>query len=62
MRWPKPRLTVAMILRWADEFHRQKKRWPHHFDGRIQQAGDETWARVNSALSRGNRSCPGDPP
>ncbi len=58
-RWPKPRLKFAQILKWADEFHRRKGRWPHHFDGRIQGAGDDTWARVNDALARGNRGLPG---
>jgi hypothetical protein len=58
-RWPKPRLTIAQILEWADEFHRQKGRWPHHFDGHIKQAGDDTWARVNDALAHGNRGLPG---
>lgn len=58
-RWLKPRLTVAMILQWADEFRRRKRRWPHHFDGRISRAGEDTWARVNSALARGDRGLPG---
>ena len=58
-RWPKPRLTVAQILDWADEFHREKGRWPHHFDGHIRRAGDDTWARVNDALAQGNRGLPG---
>lgn len=58
-RWSKPRLRVAQILKWADEFHRGKGRWPHHFDGRIEGAGEDTWARVNDALARGNRGLPG---
>lgn len=58
-RWPKPRLTVAQILEWADAFRRQKDRWPHHFDGRIQGAGEDTWSRVNDALMNGNRGLPG---
>ncbi len=57
--WPKPRLRIAQILKWADEFHRRKGRWPHHFDGRIEGAGEDTWARVNDALARGNRGLPG---
>jgi len=58
-RWPKPRLKVAQILKWADQFRRRKGRWPHHFDGRIEGAGDDTWARVNDALAQGNRGLPG---
>ena len=58
-RWPKPRLKVAQILKWADGFRRREGRWPHHFDGRIEGAGEDTWARVNDALARGNRGLPG---
>jgi hypothetical protein len=48
-----------MILGWADEFHRQKGRWPHHFDGRVSRASEDTWATVNSALAGGDRGLPG---
>src|SRR5262245_39316331 len=58
-RWPKPRLKVAEILKWADQFHRRKGRWPHHFDGRIEGAGEDTWSRVNDALAQGNRGLHG---
>src|SRR5215471_6525529 len=58
-RWPKPRLKIAQILEWTDEFHREKGRWPHHFDGRIRGAGEDTWARVNDALANGNRGLKG---
>lgn len=58
-RRPAPRLSVKTILEWADEFHRQKGRWPHHFDGYIKWAGDDTWGRVNGALARGYRGFPG---
>lgn len=58
-RWPKKQLTVAQILQWADEFRRRKGRWPHHFDGHIKWAGDDTWARVNDALAKGTWGLPG---
>ena len=58
-RWPKPRLTIAKILQWADEFHRQRGRWPHHFDGRITGAGEDTWSRINDALAQGYRGLTG---
>ena len=57
--WPKPRLKDTQILKWADEFHRRKRRWPHHFDGPIEGAGEDTWSRVNDALAQGNRGLPG---
>src|SRR5688572_24041409 len=58
-RGTKPRLTVPQILAWADEFYARKRRWPHHFDGRISRASEDTWARVNSALAGGDRGLPG---
>lgn len=58
-RWPKQRLRATQILKWADEFHRRKGRWPHHFDGRIEGAGEDTWSRVNDALAQGNRGLTG---
>jgi hypothetical protein len=58
-RWPAPRLFAGVILEWADEFRRLKGRWPHHFDGHIKWAGDDTWGRVNDALARGYRGLPG---
>ena len=57
--WPKPRLKITQVLEWADEFHRQKGRWPHHFDGRIPGAGEDPWARINDALAQGYRGLHG---
>ena len=55
----KPRLTVAMILAWADDYQRRNSEWPHHFSGRIKGIMDETWSGVNDALARGRRGLPG---
>ena len=54
-RWQKPRLTISIILAWADQHYRENGRWPHHFSGRIKSAGEETWSRVNDALAKGYR-------
>src|SRR5262245_20737082 len=54
----RPRLYIADILRWADEFRQRCRRWPHRDDGRAAGAPDLTWRQINSALSLGNRGLP----
>ena len=51
----KPDFQIDQILAWADEYFERKGRWPHHFDGYIPGTDEETWSKVNSALSRGGR-------
>lgn len=51
-------LTIAHILKWADDFHRRARRWPIASDGRI-PLRDESWGAINVALGRGNRGLPG---
>lgn len=58
-RVPKPRHTVARILRWCDEFHLTHGRWPTGDDGRVAGTADETWWAIDVALARGNRGLPG---
>lgn len=48
-------LTVAQILKWADAYHETTGRWPNENSGRIPQAEDETWSRVDGALRLGKR-------
>jgi hypothetical protein len=50
----RPALYISDILRWADEFHRRKGRWPHRNEGTV----DLTWRRIDSALKLGNRGLP----
>jgi hypothetical protein len=57
-RYRKPRLTIAQILAWADDYKRRTGRWPRHSSGRI-RPHDETWLAINVALGRANRGLPG---
>jgi hypothetical protein len=53
----RPPLTVEQILDWADEHKARTGEWPTAHTGRI--AGtDETWSKVDNALTRGLRNLP----
>lgn len=52
---PRPSLTAAQILGWADEFYKCKGRWPGLSDGRIRETWNDTWLSVDEALRRGCR-------
>lgn len=54
-----PALTVPLILRWADEYHRTFKKWPNRASGSIDDSGGETWHSVDSSLKGGFRHLPG---
>lgn len=58
-RAPKPRLTYTRILKWADEFHEVRKRWPRRDDGVVSGTADEKWGAIDRALTAGNRGLPG---
>ena len=49
-------LSVAKILRWADEHHARTGEWPTRKTG---QVADTKWNRVDNALMVGLRSLPG---
>lgn len=55
---PKPTLTVADVLRWADAFHARHGRYPRQDDGPLPEA-DLTWSAVSQSLKRGYRGLPG---
>ena len=55
---PKPALTIADILRWADAFHARCGRYPRQDDGAVAEA-DLTWSAVSQSLKRGYRGLPG---
>jgi hypothetical protein len=57
--WPRPELTVAQILAWADAFHALTGSWPTRHSGPIRSSQVETWSAVNTALQCGNRGLPG---
>ncbi|QEL18611.1 hypothetical protein [Limnoglobus roseus] len=48
-------LHIPDILRWADEFHQRRGRWPTRDDGPIVGPLDLTWRQIDSALKLGNR-------
>ena len=50
-----PDLTVEEILVWADAHHARTGNWPNQKSGQV-KGTDETWAGIDTALSRGNRS------
>lgn len=58
-RAPKPRLTYATILTWADEFHDARGRWPNNEDGVVSGTADEKLGAIDRALNVGNRGLPG---
>jgi hypothetical protein len=55
----KPPLSEEKILAWADSHHRRTGKWPGPHSGPISDAPDETWAKVNGAITAGLRGLPG---
>ena len=58
-RAKKPRLSVSVILKWADAFHAARGRWPNRDDGLVAGTADENWNAIDRALAVGNRGLPG---
>jgi hypothetical protein len=56
---PVPRLTLDMILGWVSNHRERTGEWPAANSGRIHEAGDETWARIDSTLRTGGRGLQG---
>jgi hypothetical protein len=54
-----PRLTVQLILSWADAYHTRANDWPTVNTGAIEEASDETWRGIDQALRSGGRGLPG---
>jgi hypothetical protein len=54
------RLTIPLILQWADAFHTRHGRWPDpHIDRRVPEAPREHWATIDLSLQIGRRGLPG---
>ncbi|MDB5307940.1 MAG: hypothetical protein JWO38_2142 [Gemmataceae bacterium] len=51
---PRPHLTAAQILEWADEFKARFGRWPTRKDG-TRCLSDTTWSAVDACLKNGSR-------
>jgi hypothetical protein len=56
---PKPRLTEALILGWADAHEARSGRWPSALSGPVAAAPGENWTALDQALRRGVRGLPG---
>jgi hypothetical protein len=54
----KPRLTIELILQWADTHHRRTGHWPKQTSGKIPEAPRESWGMIDTALRKGLRSLP----
>ncbi len=57
----RPELTIAQILAWADQFHREHGSWPKKSQsGPVARFVDDTWCAVEQALNKGRRGLPGN--
>jgi len=54
-RLPKPDLSIAQILTWADAHHQRTGKWPKRDSGPIRGTLDEKWSTIDSALKTGAR-------
>jgi len=50
-----PRLSVNLILGWADAHYRRSGTWPTKNSGAMAEAPGETWNAVDKALQKGSR-------
>ena len=49
-----PALSLLQVVKWAQEFHAKRGKWPSREDGPIFDTG-ETWAGIDAVLRRGSR-------
>ncbi len=54
----RPRLSLRLILRWADAYFKLHGAWPKRGSGPVEGA-EATWSGVDSALQKGSRGLPG---
>jgi hypothetical protein len=54
-----PRLTIKLILAWADAYYRRHGAWPGQDSGPVAEAPAESWGALNAALREGYRGLPG---
>jgi hypothetical protein len=54
-----PELTKEQILAWADAHYHRTGLWPKRDSGSIVGAPNETWHRIDKALTRGSRGLSG---
>ena len=54
-----PNLSVGMILKWADTFHKRTGKWPNRNSGLVSEASGEKWSAITASLQLGQRGLPG---
>jgi hypothetical protein len=54
-----PRLSLSLILRWAEAHYRRTGHWPTRASGPIPDADGETWSMIDRALRYGKRGLSG---
>ena len=54
-----PRLSIDLILKWADAHLHRTGQWPTRKSGQIESAPQDTWAVIDTCLSRGSRGLDG---
>ncbi len=54
-----PRLTIRIILRWADAYRKRTGRWPSRITGVIGESPPDTWAAIERYLVVGGRGLRG---
>ena len=52
---PRPELTIAQILAWADAYYERTGKWPNVKCGRVLEPADEKWTNIDQALRVGLR-------
>jgi hypothetical protein len=57
-RGRRPKLTVDMVLTWADNHFRRTGRWPRTSTGPVLDNPNETWRRIDNGLRYGLRGLP----
>jgi len=58
-RLQQPRLSIEQILAWADEHHDRTGNWPTSKSGAVGPATNDTWFKIDEALTKGRRGLPG---
>lgn len=54
-----PKLTIKLILEWADLHHERTGRWPGRGSGKVKESPAEDWSGVDRALKVGIRGVEG---
>ena len=57
--YTRTQISEPEILRWADNYHRSRGKWPTVTDEAILESPGDSWKRIDSALRRGERGLKG---